>query len=80
MNPDLSDGGSRDRTGKSVAETARAHSGETSTDAILGVFQELRLDDPEVSELMKRLAEGWGSAEASSEPRVVIRGDTAVDD
>ncbi len=80
MRPNPSDGGSCGRAGKSVAGAAPEHSSDSRTDAILGVFQELGLDDPEVSELMKRLAEGWGSQEASSEPRVVIRGDTAVDD
>ena len=76
----MSPSDSLDRTGKRVSGTARAHPGETSADAILGVFQELRLDDPEVRELMKRLAEGWGSDEAPSAQRVVIRGDTAADD
>ncbi len=80
MSSTLSDGGNRGGAGKSVAGAAPEHSSETSTDAILGVFRDLRLDDPEVSELMKMLAEGWGSEDASSEPRVVIRGDTAVDD
>lgn len=80
MSPSLRDGGSCGRTGKSGGVAAPEHSSGTSLDAILGVFRELRLDDPEISELMKRLAEGWGSEEASSEPRVVIRGDTAVDD
>lgn len=80
MRPNLSDAGSRGRVDKGVAGAAPEHSSETIADAILGVFRELGLDDPEVSELMKRLAEGWVSEEASSEPRVVIRGDTAVDD
>ncbi len=80
MSSTLSDGGNGGRAGTSAAGAAPEHSREISTDAILGVFRELRLDDPEVSELMKRLAKGWGSDDASSEPRVVIRGDTAVDD
>lgn len=80
MSSTLSDGGTRDRAGKSVAGAAPDHPSETSEDAILGVFRELRLDDPEVSESMKRLAEGWGSADGCAEPRVVIRGHTAVDD
>ena len=55
-------------------------SGESDTGAILGVFRELSLDDPEVREKMKRLAEGWNTESAAAEPGLMIRGDTATHD
>ena len=45
--------------------------------AILGVFRDLGLDDPEVKDRMKRLEEGWSTEEPTEEPQLVIRGDTA---
>ena len=52
--------------------------GETETGAILGVFRELSLDDSEVRDKMKRLAEGWDTELAAAEPELMIRRDTAT--
>ena len=80
VSPSLRDGGACGRTSKRVARGGREQSAVTRADAILGVFKDLCLDEPEVSQRMKRLAEGWESQDKASDPRVLIRGDTLIDD